>query len=400
MMSSRQELRLRKRRRKARDQDPGLNTDTSPLSQESTDVLIDFSHHFGVSKGDALYLNQKSHLIRSKVSEAEVLLRKCQQSISKKNEITRKDAENILLSSGLRDLLELDGNNLLETLDDRTQSVSFEVWLRYIITVLRKIYSMQYLDKKSKRRLIYHPENVSDLAASTAVINSEKASLASSQLKLSSPIPLLPPLRISSQAKSTKAIPATMRKVFAEAGFDESLGRDTPRCLRAGEGQFTIAELRRELKIAEAGLAQLTDQVDGNIAWVQQNCSYTASKGRPSSLVRSKCHELGAKKLAAVVEGFLSSTRVWALLRWRSASRHLQISQSSVAFLKAKSLDMLVRISRRILRNNYSRAFQPWRTNARQQVREERLAAALHRGCEPVGYSTMCRSRVQRESFR
>ena len=375
---------LRTKRRKKRHR--GV-TSEDLVKQDNNDFLIRFTQYFGVSKSDSLFLNQRLPLILSKVSDFESMVR----TKHKNSSLTKGEAESILISSELNEILEKGGKDPLRFFNE-VNSVPFEAWLRYIISELRSIYCVQYLTKKYRRQ-VQAPSDVSH--GRTSYLSPEEPLPAHQSSRLASSEHSLPPLRVT-PAKSK----FTLKRLFTDAGFDESFGRATPRCLRAGEGQFTIADLRKELKIAEASLTHLTTLVDGNIAWVQQNCSSVSIKGKVSSYARTKCQDIAIKKFVAAVEGFLSSTRLWALLRWQSSVRQLKMSQTSISFLKAKSLEIVIRVSIAALRRQYLRAFKPWRVGVRTSIRRERHAAAIQiqRTARGFMHRRMAMRLVQRNS--
>ena len=195
-------------------------------------------------------------------------------------------------------------------------------------------------------------------------------------------------------------------KLRLEAGFDESLGRQTPRCLKSGaddsKGSVSVSsvygpngptggnklamieELRRELYLAQAGLAQLDEMVDENIVWVHNNCDIsglTAGGGDGakvfSSRAKNKCRKIAIERLFDVLDGSLKRQLYRSLHHWHNACLYEKVSSIAGLYSKVKSIEMITKVMGDAIVRRLLVGWIPWLKQTIELRRTERLAAAV-----------------------
>lgn len=137
---------------------------------------------------------------------------------------------------------------------------------------------------------------------------------------------------------------------------------------------FSIADLRRELEIANHGLAELDNRVNKGIAWAQSNCQGRSNISAPA---RDKCQTIAARRLVDLVESHCRSTQLKALLRWQAACLLHKHGSTVSAFARAKSLACMVKVLTAVGRRELHRGWTPWRNMYIEERRLERLAAIV-----------------------
>lgn len=222
----------------------------------------------------------------------------------------------------------------------------------------------------------------------------------------------LPPVKIKQLQKK-----AAKKKLMKSFGFDDSFGRETPRCLinradpiaggssvlaggapvgmaRGVESVLaTVDSLRRELRIAQEGLQQLNGMVDENIAWVHNNCDVVHSNVTISTRTKERCRKMAVEKLFTTISDYLDGSVLWALQRWRIACQYSHISKLAVVFARAKGIEGTCRVMGDALTRQYLRAWVPWMALYRLRQREEQEAACVE--IQKIVYGFLGRVRVK-----
>jgi hypothetical protein len=196
----------------------------------------------------------------------------------------------------------------------------------------------------------------------------------------------LPPVRAKQvQQKLNK------RKLMSKLGFDESLGRSTPRCLKlseektkisyydnGGRGMVAAVEaLRKELKVAQEGVVQLDSMVDENIAWVSSNCDMSVSRFSVNARTKERCQKMAAGTINNVFSGYLETTYAWAFKQWKNAGMYAYISNMSVVFSKSKSLEGLSHVLYDVVCRQLIKGWAPWMKAVIATKRAEKEAAIM-----------------------
>ena len=123
----------------------------------------------------------------------------------------------------------------------------------------------------------------------------------------------------------------------------KSSGKKTSNNSSAVKGFDLLENLRRELQDAKAGLAELDDMVDYNIAWVQINCD-TSSLSKISNTGKEKCRKIALERLFSIFQASLFKSLYKAWDHWQSSTfseKSLVIAQK---FLKIKSIEIFTRV--------------------------------------------------------
>ena len=286
---------------------------------------------------------------------------------------TPEDASLVLAYSGYKDLNDFD-SKMNHIVDTYSKSIVFEKWLKFILSKLRKGLFIRCLQERQGKQISL--SNYPSLSIPATATDHHSLFLgANPDVDVSHPLKKsqLPPLRV----RPTK-FKVACRKEMNEAGYDDMLGRETPRCLRGGESKLSsVQELRKELRLANEGLAQLGTLVNKNIAWVQSNCDGMSSKKTISQPARDKCRDIAIHRMTEVVDGFHVSTKLWALLRWRSVALHHRLALIAESFSKAKGADIILSILSSALRRRLLTTLTRWSRSHKQAVRRERAAAVI-----------------------
>jgi hypothetical protein len=295
----------------------------------------------------------------------------------------------------------IDGIESMDALDNAVSEPSemtFDKWKQKTLSKLRRALLSKHLNDKDQQLIqTKDPPSLNMVYLGDSLAPAESSSILSSILSLqetsrrNSTATALPPLKIRKLKHN-----ALVKRQLRDAGFDDALGRETPRCLRGGAAtaDVTIEELRQELYLAQESLWQLGAMVDTNIAWVQTNCDTTAVTAKISEQGRSKCHAIAIGKLVSAVDSYLTSTKVWAVLRWKSVARQAVLLLTASAFSKAKGLHTLSVVFSSAYRRQYKRALQPWQELCREKRQLERNHASIQ--IQRVARGRLGRLRVAR----
>ena len=185
----------------------------------------------------------------------------------------------------------------------------------------------------------------------------------------------LPPLRLK-QLEKMKAV--SRKKLLTGAGFNASLTRGTPRCLRdeLNPGEQTIEMLKRELKIAQEGLQQLGTMVDTNIVWVHKNTDMAALSGGSVSLrTRERCQKMAVERLFSVISQALISAQSWTFLRWRRACQFDKVSSLAKRISRLKAVEQTTSVLYEVMTRQFLRGWSPWIKKVHTEQRWEQEAA-------------------------
>lgn len=184
---------------------------------------------------------------------------------------------------------------------------------------------------------------------------------------------LLPTLKISKSLLKQKAM---KRKLMTTGGFDQFLGRSTPRVLNENNGAVSVDMLRAELKLAQDSLEMLNTLVDSNIAWVHSNCDITSHLGNISTQTKDRCKKLAVEKFVSALSSYLENTKAWAFIRLRKASTYVRMQHLAVNYSKAKAVQCIANILSDVCYKQFLRKFTHWVNEVRVEVYWEREAAA------------------------
>jgi hypothetical protein len=205
------------------------------------------------------------------------------------------------------------------------------------------------------------------------------------------------------------------RRMLARAGFDESVGRSTPRCLKgdvetpfqhhataAGGGgasvhappppqpltikekalvvdEASIAEtiemLRRELDVAKESMTYLDTCVDEDIAWVHAHCEVPQALTINVRTVQ-RCRKMALDRLFLTVSGYLQTTSNWALQRWKNATKYEKLKAITKIYSRAKAIESIVRVTYTAVARQYTKAWRPWYNLVMKQRKLERETAS------------------------
>ena len=185
----------------------------------------------------------------------------------------------------------------------------------------------------------------------------------------------LPPIKIKQMQKLDKD---KKKRLMVSAGFNASMTRSTPRCLRDDlvAGDRTIDMLRRELQLAQEGLMHLNTMVDTNIAWVHSNCDMTAVNGGIiSTRTREKCQKMAVERLFLVLQGYLLTSTHWSFLRWRRACQFDKVSELARHISRLKSIEIVTAVLYEAISRQFLRGWAPWKKGLQTQQRWEQEAA-------------------------
>jgi hypothetical protein len=233
----------------------------------------------------------------------------------------------------------------------------------------------------------------------------------------------LPLQHSASLPRLSAAAAAAGKRRLLRKHFDSHMSRDTPRVLRprgllhsdvAPESDTTItaaataaaaatatssenpsaasiAELRAELEIAQAGLAQLNERVTKQVAWVQQHVEKRAALPQRTAAV---CSRWGAAAVAALLARGEARRLSAALLRWRQHRAHAANTELALDFLRASGAAALGTVLGASVTRRQQSALCRWRALcAAQRRREQSAAAALLQRCTR---GLLARRRVRR----
>lgn len=170
------------------------------------------------------------------------------------------------------------------------------------------------------------------------------------------------------------------------AGFDQSFGRQTPRCLREGStrnngaveragSMSAIDELRRELRLAEEGLNRLDNIVEDNIAWVQSNCDVGANFDM-SKRAKAKCRKICAERLTDVLMNSAFVRMSSAFRKWRLLFQFTDMIVIVRSYSRIKSVQMFANAIGRIVYRLKQKTMTRW-TRAVNIMRRFEQEAAL-----------------------
>lgn len=195
----------------------------------------------------------------------------------------------------------------------------------------------------------------------------------------------LPPVRLK-----LMRLKGEKRKRLARVGFDKSITRATPRCLKHGENLFPaetdpndfarviakVQDLREQLEITEEGILQLDDLVDNNIMWVKKNCDMSLLGGHLSERTVRRCQAIACERIGKVLFDYFVNSMYYAFHRWADSLKVFNLEISAKKFSQAKAIEILSRTLDAAVYRQYEKGWEPLLQNTRRQRRWEREAAA------------------------
>lgn len=202
----------------------------------------------------------------------------------------------------------------------------------------------------------------------------------------------LPPLRLRKRQLSHGSVGRALnKKIMNKAGFDASFSRPTPRVLQSksnsivtpsgelvlGASADDIEALRLELVIAQEGVKQLNKMVDHNIAWVQTNCDIATAAPNFSDRTKQKCRNMATERIVAVYADLVDATLVWALDRWRAATRYDNLCGIVKGYSKLKGIEIMSTTLYDAVCRQYLKGWSRWLNVVQQMIHQERDNAAV-----------------------
>ena len=177
------------------------------------------------------------------------------------------------------------------------------------------------------------------------------------------------------------------RKLQSVAGFDQSFGRETPRCLRdsskQGSGNINragsmnaIDDLRRELRITEEGLSRLNNIVEDNITWVQTHCDIGGTVDL-SSRAKNKCRKISIEKFAEVLGNSVFMRIEKAFKRWRMLFHFVDLMAVVRSYSKIKSMQLFASAIGKVMYRIRNKVFTKWVHMVQMMQRFEQEVGAV-----------------------
>ncbi len=206
----------------------------------------------------------------------------------------------------------------------------------------------------------------------------------------------LPPLSLRSTSTINRRVQlkGQKRSVMKEGGYNSSMGRSTPRCLKQGEeGKTSIEELRRELMVAREGLKHLDAAVEENIAWVHSNCETMTTTGGFSRGAREAMHKISTERLFNSFETHLKTTLMYALYQWHDAIQYMKLTTLARSYSRSKAIEIITKVGYDALCRQFFRAWTPWKEMYETNRQWEQTGAAVE--IQRVGRGMLGRLRVQ-----
>lgn len=171
-------------------------------------------------------------------------------------------------------------------------------------------------------------------------------------------------------SKSTAPLP---RKYKSNSASDlESVFDTGSQITTNSNNPMDIVEtLRKQLEDAKAGLAQMTNLVDENIAWIHTNCDTSNTVGI-SRVGRDKCRRIAINRLFVVFETLLKRSIFLSFQQWAKVCVSEKLSSITRSFSLVKGIEGLSNTLGDILARRLYLGWKPWFLYARAQKNFER----------------------------
>ena len=200
---------------------------------------------------------------------------------------------------------------------------------------------------------------------------------------ISAPQHALPPLRIQ-EAIATKHLQK-------DGNYDGNFGRETPHVLQSRE-QVSIAELRKELALAERGLEQLNAEVKKGAQWVQLNCP----TNNPTNRAKKYAKQWGAEKLKRFLLSQDAATSGKAFLKWLDYCQHQRNAENLIKYIKVKACVKIFTMLSTFCLRQQAQYLNRWRNAVIVERNREYNAAANSINKVVRGFNGRCEAKELR----
>jgi hypothetical protein len=135
----------------------------------------------------------------------------------------------------------------------------------------------------------------------------------------------------------------------------------------------SVQVLRRQLRMAEAGVLGMTRAVQADISWVHQNV-----KGEQTQRTRALCRRWGAEKMGEALNRAYSRIVRHSFERWWDSINHIVKREISCRYMKMKGVEGIFTCMQRWATRRRQMSWTCWTSEVRHQRFQEEDTAARH----------------------
>ena len=115
----------------------------------------------------------------------------------------------------------------------------------------------------------------------------------------------------------------------------------------------------------------LDTRVEEDIAWVHSHCDMNNSVSTMSTRTIARCRSMALDRIFMVYTGFVQTTLVYALTKWRACSNYERLRSISKVYCRAKGIEMLSRVLHCAVCNQLLKAWIPWLNGVKAQKKKD-----------------------------